>query len=326
MGRIFVSIASYRDPLLATTIKDALENAAYPDRIVFGVVDQSYSNEKYEVPIELRSQVRYVGIDPGDARGACWARSLCMSLYSGEEWFLQIDAHTLFSPGWDSYMVENLALCYQRSNKPVLTGFPNAFNMVNGVPKRLGRNNSIITTVVHPDGFYQNDTHCLHIRSITADSHTPIRAFHAVGGYIFTSGRIVSEIPYDPNFYFEGEESGYSLRLYTHGWDVFHAANSPLFHLYDTADSYIGGEQIRRMRHRNDDTVRAEKWQVLDTRSKGRLGQLINGKDLGIYSLGVYRTLAEYTDFCGVDYVNKVIHPKAYGPMEGVAYKPKEAT
>ena len=37
MDKLFVSIASYEDLCLVPTIQEALKNAKYPDRIVFGL-------------------------------------------------------------------------------------------------------------------------------------------------------------------------------------------------------------------------------------------------------------------------------------------------
>ncbi len=39
--KIFISIASYQDPLLETTIRGAFDNADKPDNLFFGVCDQS---------------------------------------------------------------------------------------------------------------------------------------------------------------------------------------------------------------------------------------------------------------------------------------------
>ena len=45
MDRIFLSIASYRDPDLINTIKDAHKRADRPDRITFGVLFQGTKEE-----------------------------------------------------------------------------------------------------------------------------------------------------------------------------------------------------------------------------------------------------------------------------------------
>ena len=103
--RIFVSIASYCDPVLPFTLQRAQATAHRPERLHFGVVDQRPLDEPRLAPAgpARLSQVR---LAPLDARGPCWARAIAMSLHDGEEWFLQLDSHMDFDPGWDERLIE----------------------------------------------------------------------------------------------------------------------------------------------------------------------------------------------------------------------------
>ena len=59
--KIFINIASYRDPLLANTVKDAYDNAHYKDSLVFGIVDQSYGMETFDPGyFDFKKQIKYV--------------------------------------------------------------------------------------------------------------------------------------------------------------------------------------------------------------------------------------------------------------------------
>lgn len=40
MSKIFISVASYQDPLLWWTVKDCYKKAKHPENLVFGIVDQ----------------------------------------------------------------------------------------------------------------------------------------------------------------------------------------------------------------------------------------------------------------------------------------------
>ena len=98
--KIFVSIASYQDPLLETTIKSAVERAHNPNNLHFSICDQS-SN-----PINIDSllpnvKITYEHVEPIDSEGPCWARHKIQKAYDGEEFFLQIDSHMQFEDGWD---------------------------------------------------------------------------------------------------------------------------------------------------------------------------------------------------------------------------------
>ncbi len=104
--RIFISIASYRDPELQWTIKSAIENANNPDNLYFGVVHQGVDSELFS--FDNIKNISLTKMHPKEARGAGFARAKAMELYSGQEYFLQIDSHTRFVPGWDSISIDQL--------------------------------------------------------------------------------------------------------------------------------------------------------------------------------------------------------------------------
>src|SRR4051794_34567633 len=102
--RIFISIASYCDPVLPFTVARAIATAADPGRLHFGVVQQAPPDTPRLVN-RGPARLTQVHIDARDARGPCWARAIAMSLHDGEEWFLQLDSHMDFDPGWDDRLV-----------------------------------------------------------------------------------------------------------------------------------------------------------------------------------------------------------------------------
>ena len=61
--KIFISIASYQDPLLKATINSAFNNADSPENLIFGVCDQS----NFPINVEdfsFGSQIKLEVIDP----------------------------------------------------------------------------------------------------------------------------------------------------------------------------------------------------------------------------------------------------------------------
>ncbi|HEY0824245.1 MAG TPA: GlcNAc-transferase family protein, partial [Ramlibacter sp.] len=89
--RIFLSLASYCDPVLPFTLERAVATAAAPQRLHFGVVDQSPAGSP-RVQAPPGTRLTQVQVDVRDARGPCWARALAMTLHDGEDWFLQLDS------------------------------------------------------------------------------------------------------------------------------------------------------------------------------------------------------------------------------------------
>ena len=101
---IFISIASYQDPLLETTIRSAYENSANPELLRFGVCDQSSHPLDLDL-ITFSNQISYEHIDPQLSQGPCWARARVQKFYNNETYYLQIDSHMQFEQDWDSYML-----------------------------------------------------------------------------------------------------------------------------------------------------------------------------------------------------------------------------
>ena len=56
----------------------------------------------------------------------------------------------------------------------------------------------------------------------------------AAAGFLFARGEILAEVPFDPylDYVFDGEEITYSIRMWTHGWDIFSPNENILYHYY----------------------------------------------------------------------------------------------
>jgi hypothetical protein len=282
---IFVSIVSYRDPQLIPTIRKAIATALRPDELHFGIVDQDFETLKPPA-----GRISYIGIDPSYARGPCWARSLAMSLYDGEDWYFQIDSHMHFDQDWDEYLIKQAQSVMSWSDAIVLTSYPNPFVIENGqvVTKPVTR--EVLAHVVKPGASFSQDHLYLPFEAHPRPGTKPQRGFHIAAGCLFAPGTIVNQFPYDPYFYFQGEEQAYALRLFTHGWRIYHPPGLPIYHLYNT------GNTSRPLHWAEND------WWHLEQRSRKRLDALVAGEPLGVYGLGYVRTLSDYAVASGIDY------------------------
>ena len=128
---IFVQIASYRDPELLHTIKDALDKASNPNRLVFGICWQHSTEDKWDSLDLYKDDPRFRIIDVNykDAQGACWARNQIQQLYQGEDYTLQLDSHHRFIENWDQEIIDMLEGLRSRGHKkPLLTGYIPSYN------------------------------------------------------------------------------------------------------------------------------------------------------------------------------------------------------
>ncbi|MBC5763575.1 GlcNAc-transferase family protein [Ramlibacter albus] len=311
---IFLSIAAYCDPLLPFTIERALATARNPEALHFGVVEQAPGDgPRPAASSAAPGRISYVRIDPVDARGPCWARAIAMSLYDGEDFFFQIDSHMDFDPGWDEMLCDQLRTLMAGRRGAVISSYPNPFVFEDGKPVRRNNNADVLVHVVKTGTNFEPGHPVLSFEAHPVPSPLPIEGIHLGAGCLFAPGSIVQLFPYDPFLYFHGEEQSMTMRLYTHGWDIFHIPNLPVFHLYNNADA---GAPPRPMHwDAAHESQRAIGWWLYEQRARGRLAQLVANAPLGVYGLGRIRTVAEYAAFSGIDYAARTLEPKAWSPL-----------
>ena len=301
---IFISIASYQDPLLLETLCSAYENAERKDNIRFGVCEQAEIG--IDLPsINFKDQIEYELLHPVIAKGPCWARARIQKFFKNEEYYLQIDSHTIFAKNWDRVLI-NYHSWIENTLKSnvVITGYPRAFKPNKDLTSfELNTSYKETLGLTFRENKLFDDGHYSMQKSFPAGTEKPSKGLLVAGGFIFTKGNFIHEIPYDPAFYFHGEELNLALRLFTCGWDVAHIPRVPLFHLYTDV------ENLLRKLHWDpeDEKDRTIKWNTLDKKSKERLADLIHGQIEGNFGLGSVRTIQEFNDICGMDLIKKEV-------------------
>jgi hypothetical protein len=298
---IFISMASYLDPMLFFTINDAYEKAAQPDLLRFGVVDQHIDDQRELIAeFPFANHIRYVHIHPEDTLGVSWARHAAFSLYDGEAYLLQVDSHTLFEKGWDDTLRATHTGLLPRSAKPVISTYPYRFDIVDGEAKYVqSEGKTALVLRPHPEKAPTPGDCVIRFMGKHLFTDQPVAGCHVSAGFLFTAGSFVEEVPYDPYLYFHGEEQSLAIRAFTRGWDIFHPLITPLFHLYKTE----GTPYSTHHWYGETDQKRAFRSSYLTERAKQRLNRLLAGDGLpGAYGLGTVRTMEQYVALSGIDY------------------------
>jgi hypothetical protein len=312
---IFISIPAYRDPDCLNTARDLFVKARRPDRLVLGVCWQfDPEHDPPYLDVGARSgQVRQVLLPASDSRGPCWARSRIQRLWQGDEYYFQVDSHMRFVQDWDEVLIETLHAC--RSPNPVLSTYPLPFTP----PDDLAPDGIVEIRPRHFD-----DQGILHQHSallaMPGEPHPPFPVWLVSAGMLFSFGRVIREVPYDPWLYFLGEEISLAVRLWTHGWDLFNPNRVVAYHNYN--------QKTGRARHWED----VNQWTEMNKRSIGRLRRLFGlvagqaadhcpgdvlDDDLGRYGLGVRRSLTEYEVGSGLNFGKRTWQGKVL-PLGGV--------
>ena len=133
----------------------------------------------------------------------------------------------------------------------------------------------------------------------------PVHGYMISGNCLFTLGKSIEDVPYDPFLYFSGEEHSLALRYWTSGYNIFHTREIPVYHHYgrDYRVTAWGDQGI--------EDRRPVKWWEHDVRSKQRLHQIVTGQDLGVYGVGSKRSLQQYIKWTGIDYLTRTLYDKA---------------
>lgn len=295
---IFISIPSYRDPELLRTVKSAIDNADNPESIYFGIVIQDVDSQ---IPnFNFNKNIIINKMHPKFARGAGYARAEAMKLYSGQDYYLQIDSHTVFSKGWDTKCIthHNKAKEISKNNKIIISAFPQSYyaESKNTISiKEFNKSDSITyPTKQMPIMRDTKDWTAKRIEFENTKNNDPELSYTVLAGFTFTTGNIVSEVPYDPEIAFFGEEICFSSRAWTRGWDIYSPKEVILYHFY-TREGY---KKIWK-----DRNLRSISWKDIERISKEKQIKVLCGIEKGIYGVAdTPRTMDDYQSIVGLNF------------------------
>jgi len=308
--KIFIQVASYRDPQLIPTINSALENASNPENLVFGIARQFSETDGFDNLDEFRNDDRFriLDIPYTESKGACWARNQIQQLYKDEEFTLQIDSHMRFEKDWDTEFIQMINDLQNKGyDKPLLTGYVSSFDPENDPKGRTMEPWRMAFDRFIPEGavFFLPET-IPNWKNLTE----PVTARFYSAHFCFTLGQFAKEVQHDPEFYFHGEEISIAARAYTHGYDLFHPHKILIWHEYTRKG---------RVKQWDDDRDWVNKNNNAHKKNRSLFG-MDNEEEMnfGKYGFGTERTLKDYEKYSGLLFskraVQKYTLDKGYPP------------
>jgi len=304
---IMVSISSYRDSELCLTLRDLIEKALNPSRLSICVVEQNDIMDEYtchaknilkaSLPIKP-DQLKVKTLHWSEAKGPTYARSICEGFFNNEKYYLMVDSHMRFEPGWDCELIEQLWLC-PRPLRTVLTMYPEGYERIHDVKENtinyhIGKLRGWRRErfkMFNGDGIIEFESLTTHDPIPTNPKYVPFwgACFH------FSHSDILKEVPYhnDTPYLFFGEEIFMSARFFTHGWDLKSPTHSLVYHLWKR-------DHRKTFWNHNDDKKRQESVQ--------KVKDILNGIIVDPkYGLGTKRSIQDYWNYIGVDFVSKKV-------------------
>jgi hypothetical protein len=296
---IFISIASYRDPDLVNTVRNAYENATFKDRLFFSIVSQADPQEHADLSFIPEEQIRYTKIPWEESQGACWAREIA-SRDIEKDYYLQIDSHSRFIPNWDKVVLENYVMCEKYWGSDI------AFTMY---PRGFKRNHD-----TGEEEFYDSGKTPLRGSMGWAEGESmpwPIwhdveyfkyghEAYMLSAGSLFCDSKIIKAIPYDYQLYFIGEEPTMALRFYTRGVKLINPSFHYMWHAYNDKERLD-----KRRLHWEDNPD----WEIMNRYSYYRAANILTGDmSLGVYGIGSKDLYDEFQEKAGITLHDKRDH------------------
>lgn len=321
--KIFVQIASYRDPQLVPTVLDCVAKAKWPENLVFCICWQHDDKENIDA-IRHLPNIRIIDVLYQESQGACWARNQIQQYWNGESYTLQIDSHHRFAENWDELVLDMfhqlLALGHK---KPLLTCYPPSFDPDNDPAGRSNVPWQVNFNTFNDDGVLgMIPSELENWKTLT--SPVPTRFYSA--GFCFTWGQFSREVPHDPWYYFLGEEINITVRAWTHGYDLFHPHRIIVWHFYTRKGATRHWDDHKE--EKRDQLAEKRAWSERSKLAVYRnkcffqqdnhaYGQI----EWGPYGMGRERSIRSYELFAGIHFpsrrvqqqtLDKISPPNAY--------------
>jgi len=301
---ILVHLPGYRDPELVPTIKDALVNAKYPKRIHFGICRQYHPEDGFDNLDEFRKDKRFhiMDVPYEEAQGLPWARAqINEKLMTDQDYILQLDSHHRFAKDWDVTLIKMHNQREKQGYKPILAAYLPLYTPFDDPEGR-----TMEPWQQHFVCFYPHGTIFIRPGLLTGwqDMTEPPFSRFLLGHFCFARSEWAREIKHDPDIYFSGEEINLTVRSYTHGYDLFHPHKLVVWHstMREERDGILKWD---------DDSKRGVNWWNKQEKARAKIRQLFrvedNGFDLTGYDLGTARTLADYEEYAGVNFKEKLV-------------------
>lgn len=325
--KIFVQIASYRDPQLILTLNDIIDKADNPELIDIVVCWQhgseqtieDFTNDGYELISQKQNDlgdslihitknncsIELIDVDYTKAKGACWARNYIQQFYGNQKYTLQLDSHHRFVNGFDSILKNTLESLREESPKPVLTAYIPSFDPENDPAARVQTPWKMNFDRFIPEGavFFMPAS----IDNYKELNGKPMRARFYSGHFTFADGSFAVEVQHDPEYFFHGEEISIAARAFTHGYDLYHPTTVVAWHEYTRKGrTKIWDDHTTTLK--NTGTIELDWVQRNDAcHSRNRTLFGMDGLDpasidFGKYGFGTARTLLEYEIYAGISF------------------------
>lgn len=234
---IFISLAAFREHLLAPTLMSAFDQAKNPEKLYFGAVVQNCfgldgtvcrtglqvigKNAEGKDQVKMSDappdengietfckdpkykkfcdtgHVRAIYIHDTDALGPATARYYASKLWGGEKYFMQMDSHLEFAKEWDRRFKEEVHLA-KNYPKAILSAYPPGFSEFSKEFEAVQPGGRLCTCEFSENGV---ENHIIRINQAgrtPKDAKRPTQIAFIAAGFFFAHASFLQDVPFDP--------------------------------------------------------------------------------------------------------------------------------
>jgi hypothetical protein len=320
MSSIFVSIASCKELFLVQTIKSAMANASRPDLVYFGVCNMVIDKEDFlDDPVFKLPNINIVETKHSGPLGTGIGRMLASLMADKDhEYFLQVDAHTIFVKGWDDILKKQYKELLLVCEKPIISASPR--NWEHSVENKIMiSGNQNILSLENLDVYYENPSLIFsnNKNAVSSGMNFEDDDYETIGfvegcdafwsddetfkehglihaAFVFFSFSFLNELVSDPFDPWSGDQTNISFRAGTRGYRMFTVRHATVFtkDKFDKTGSLLYDYDWRRSNFSPVHDYQSKKAHI-------RLANILSGKYIGFWGAPDKESIDKYQSFFG---------------------------
>jgi hypothetical protein len=296
MVKIYISLASYRDPYLQGTIDSLFCEADNPENIKVGCFIHALENEIDSFVLERTydGRVEYDLEIAGKLFSVTECRNRSLKwLDETYDYVLQIDSHSRFDQGWDTELIRILNSV--EDDKKLLSGALPVFDILEDGSEVKAEQSFPVSFEMHTQSTMEwiLRSYDLSPRGIILEREPGkdyARHWYLTGHFIFGPREYFIDVPQPDWVLFWGEEVLNGARTFTAGWNVYVPIDIPVYHLYS--------DRIVRPRLNNDFP---NEYYPRREYTTDRIIDILSRKEIKDGDIFYERSLDEFYEFVGHD-------------------------
>jgi hypothetical protein len=301
---IFIGFPAYNEEDVELTITTALGNAKYPENIHFGIL-LHYTNGNFP-DISVYPNVKYIKSDYPIGLGTGQSRKIVASLHEDEEYYLQVDAHTIFKRNWDSILIKRYEELNKLFYKPIITTMVPTWSK-DEFGNILNQNDEQDMSDIEPWGmsFKEINEDIFINTGLPTPHHKKIdfKTFYheqylVAANFFFTKSTYLEEIPFDVKIKYH-EENITAMRAWTRGYQFFAIKEDIMWTrvMYNKNMPEDSWRNMLSVKDKNGIT-----FYHLAIEGLLRNKDLLTGKVLGKWGAPSQQDLNDYEEVSGINY------------------------